>query len=502
MEPLFEALSILLTPASLAFLIGGVSAGILVGATPGLTSTIAIGLLIPFTFTLSKYSAFILLLGIYCGSMYGGSIPAVLMNLPGTPTSAVTAQDGYPMTRSGRPGYALSISVVSSTLGGLFSCVVLVFLSLQLAYLATAFAGPEYFALCLFALAVVFSTATRSILKGIIATGAGMLVATIGIDPVAPYPRFTFGVMEITIGIPEVPATIGLFCVAEGIRLLSDPARAQAIRERVRSRSADILPIVRRLWRTILRSSIIGTVIGILPGAGAMMASFIAYGEAKRVSRTPEEFGQGSAEGIAASESANNAVTGGSLIPMMTLGIPGDVNTLMLLGAMLVHGLIPGPALFRDESSLVYVIFLTIFCANIVILVLGSRFAPFIAKVTQVDQRYLIPVILILAITGPAISAGHIYYFWITIIFGVVGYVMDRAGFPVMAMAMAIVLGPIIERSFRSALMLPQSPLEVFFGRPIALTFILLAIAVIVFGIYRELRLRRAEAAAAATTSS
>lgn len=490
MEALFEAAAIAFSPGMLALLTGGVAAGIIVGAMPGLTSTIAIGLLIPFTFTLSKYAAFTLLLAIYCGSMYGGSIPAVLMNLPGTPTSAITAIDGFAMARKGRAGLALAISVVSSATGGLISCIFLIFLSLQLAVVATAFAGPEYFALCIFALAIVFSMTGSSILKGIVATGAGLLVSTIGLDPVSPFPRFTFGIPEISIGIPEVPATIGLFCVAEAFRLIAEPARAAAIADVVSISVRQVMGELRGCARTILRSSIIGTVIGILPGTGAMMASLLAYGFAKRASNDPRSFGEGNPQGVAASESANNAVTGGALIPMLTLGIPGDTNTLMMLGAMLIHGLIPGPSLFRDEATLVYLIFIVMILANIVILILGWRFAPLIARVTKVDRRYIIPIILVLSITGPAISEGHVYYFWITILFGIIGFVMDRSGYSVMGMAMGIVLGPIIERNLRSALMLPESPAEIFLGRPITLLFLSLTVLVIAAGLWREYRAR------------
>ena len=490
MEAIFEAAAIVFSPGMAVLLLVGVAAGVVVGAMPGLTSTIAIGLLIPFTYTLSKYSAFTLLLGIYCGSMYGGAIPAVLMNLPGTPTAAVTAIDGFAMAQKGRASQALSISNIASVLGGLISCVFLIFLSLQLAVLATAFAAPEYFALCIFALAVVFSMTGASILKGIIATGTGLLVSTIGIDPVSPFPRFTFGIPELAIGVPEVPATIGLFCVAEAFRLITEPARSGAITEYVKTTLQDALRDAKLFWRTIMRSSLIGTAIGILPGTGAMMASLLAYGDAKRSSREPQSFGKGNPEGVAASEAANNAVTGGALIPMLTLGIPGDTNTLMLMGAMLIHGLIPGPALFREETTLVYVIFLVMILANLWILVLGLRFAPLVARLTQVDKRYIIPVILILSITGPAISEGHLYYFWITIIFGALGFVMDRHGFSVMGMAMGIVLGPIIERNLRAALMLPQSPIEIFLSRPIAVLFLALTILVVAIGIRREILAR------------
>ncbi|WP_046868147.1 tripartite tricarboxylate transporter permease [Microvirga massiliensis] len=491
MEFFVEAVGILLSPISVIFLISGVAAGILVGAIPGLTSTIAIGLLIPFTFGLTKYDAFILLLGIYCGSMYGGAIPAVMMNLPGTPTAAVTAIDGYRMMRKGEGARALSISLIASVAGGLISCVFLIFLSLQLAPVATAFAAPEYFALCVFALVVVLSMTSSSVLKGFLATCAGLLVTAIGIDPVTPFPRYTFGVQELMIGVPEVPATIGLFCVAEAFRLIGPQDGALSPLQRLRLTYSGAMRDLVALWRTIIRSSVIGTGVGILPGTGAMVASLIAYGEEKRVSKKPETFGQGSPEGVAASEAANNAVTGGCLIPMMTLGIPGDTNTLMLLGAMLVHGLIPGPALFREEVTLVHVIFMTMILANLVILVLGVQCASLFARVTEIDKRYLVPAILVLSITGPAISEGHIYYFWITIVFGFIGYIMDRQGYPVIAFAMGIVLGPILERNLRAALMLPESTSEIFLMRPICAGLFAVAAAVLIYSIKKEIQTRR-----------
>ena len=384
MQALIQALEVVSTPSVFGMLVVGVLSGMLIGAAPGLTSTIAIGLLIPFTYGMSKYLAFALLLGIYCGSLYGGSIPAVLMNLPGTPSSAVTAIDGYPMSRNGRGGEALAITVISAVSGGLISCVFLIFLAPQLAFLATAFAGPEYFALCVFALAVVFSMTGSSILKGIIATGIGLLLSTIGVDPIAPVERFTFGITILSIGVPEVPATIALFCVAEALRLIFLPPNVEGVsKEEAHSTIGMALTQARILWRTILRSSIIGTIIGILPATGAMMAGLISYGVAKRASKHPETFGQGNPEGVAASQAAESSVSGGALIPMLTLGIPGDTNTLMLLGTMLVLGLIPGPAMFTDERTLMYVIFIVMVLANVLILVFGLRFAPWVAKATK-----------------------------------------------------------------------------------------------------------------------
>ena len=487
MQDLIQAFGIVLTPAVFGMLALGVISGMLIGAAPGLTSTIAIGLLIPFTYGMSKYLAFALLLGIYCGSLYGGSIPAVLMNLPGTPSSAVTAIDGYPMSRQGRGGEALAITVISAVLGGLISCVFLIFLAPQLAFLATAFAGPEYFSLCVFALAVVFSMTGSSILKAIIATGVGLLLSTIGVDPIAPVERFTFGITLLSIGVPEVPATIALFCVAEALRLIFLPPNAEGIsKEEAHSTMGMAFTQARLLWRTIVRSSLIGTVIGILPATGAMMAGLISYGVAKRASKHPETFGQGNPEGVAASQAAESSVTGGALIPMLTLGIPGDTNTLMLLGTMLVLGLIPGPAMFTDERTLMDVIFIVMVLANLMILLFGLHFAPWVARATRVDKRYIVPIVLVLAITGPAVSEGHIYYYWLAIVFGLIGFIFQRAGFPVIALAMGIVLGPIIEQNLRGALMLPESTWHIFLSRPISALFLALAIVTILFGVYRE----------------
>lgn len=487
MDPIFQALAVVATPSVFGVLVIGVVGGILIGAAPGLTSTIAIGLLIPFTYGMSKYTAFALLLGIYCGSLYGGSIPAVLMNLPGTPSSAVTAIDGYAMSRRGRGGEALAVTVIAAVLGGLISCAFLILLAPQLAFLATAFAAPEYFALCVFALAVVFSMTGSSILKGVIATGIGLMVSTIGIDPIAPVQRFTFGIPILSIGVPVVPATIALFCVAEALRLIFLPPDAESVsEEEARSTLGMALTQARKLWRTIVRSSLIGTAIGILPATGAMMAGLISYGVAKRASRHPETFGQGNPEGVAASQASESSVTGGALIPMLTLGIPGDTNTLMLLGAMLVLGLIPGPALFTGERTLMYVIFIVMILANFLILIFGLRFAPWVAKATRVDKRYIAPIVLVLAITGPAVSEGHIYYYWLAIVFGFLGFFFQRAQFPVIAMAMGIVLGPIIEQNLRAALMLPEPTWHIFLSRPFSALFLVLAVLMIVYGTYRE----------------
>jgi putative tricarboxylic transport membrane protein len=295
----------------------------------------------------------------------------------------------------------------------------------------------------------------------------------------------------LAIGVPVVPTTIALFCAAEALRLIFLPPDAERVSEQeAKSTFAMAIAQGRKLWRSIFRSSLIGTAIGILPATGAVMAGLISYGVAKRASKTPETFGQGNPEGVAASQAAESSVTGGALIPMLTLGIPGDTNTLMMLGAMLVLGLVPGPSLFTEERTLMYVIFIFMILSYILILIFGLRFGPWIARATRIDKRYIVPVVLVLAITGPAISEGHIYYYWLAIVFGVLGFLYERAQFPVIAMAMGIVLGPIIEQNLRGALMLPEPVWKIFLARPISAAFLVLSVLIVALGVYRALAAR------------
>ncbi len=486
MDPILEALWTLLSPKGITLIAASTITGTLIGAAPGLTSTMAIGLLIPITFTMGKSTAFMVMCGIYCGAMYGGSITAILMNIPGTPTSAVTAIDGWPMTQKGQGGTAIGVATLSSTIGGLLSCIAFITCSLYLAKVAVMFGPTEYFSLTFFAICVVIALASKSLLKGLISSAFGLLIGTMGIDPVAQYPRFTFGISEFLIGMPAVPACIGLFCVAEAFRM----AEKKAISVKVQDKVSGLLIAFQqlpRLWKTILKSSIIGIVIGALPATGALMASFISYGEAKRKSKNSELFGKGAVEGVAASEAANNAVTGGALIPMLTLGIPGDPTTLLMLGAMTVQGLIPGPTLFNEQPTIVYIILGSMILSNIIFMPTGLMLATRIAKVALIDNKYIMPVIAVLSITGASIGYGHIYYFYISVGFGVLGYLCEKSGFSALAIAMTMILGPIMELNYRSALMLPDAGILLFLSRPISLSFLILGIIVVAVGIRREL---------------
>ena len=490
MDTVLSALTILVQPFNLMLLVVSVMAGIIVGAIPGLTPAIAIGILIPFTFAFDSSQAFILLLGIYVGSMYGGSVPAILMNLPGTPSAAVTTLDGYPMTQKGEAGKALGISILSGTIGGIISCVLLIFLAPPLARVALQFGGPEYFSLCIFAIVVVFVFSSPSLALGIIAACLGILLSTVGVDPITPFPRFTFGMSELAIGLPLVPATVGLFCVAEAFRMLERPNESISTETRFTGMMKTIAGLP-KLIPTITRSSLVGVGVGILPGTGATVASYLAYNVQRLFSRHKEQFGKGSEEGVAASESANNASTGGTMIPLLSLGIPGDINTLLLIGAMFVHGLVPGPALFRDEAELVHVIFGTMVLANVLILILGFAFTGWVSKIAAVPKRYLATAIILISIAGPAVAYGHVYYFWLTVAFGIIGYVCQRANVPVLAVAMGMILGPILESNFRSALMLPGADFSMFFLRPLSGAFLCITIVVLGYAVWREIKTYR-----------
>ncbi|HHU06850.1 MAG TPA: C4-dicarboxylate ABC transporter permease, partial [Clostridiaceae bacterium] len=343
MDFLIQGLGAVLSPANMLLVIGGVFLGIVVGAIPGLTATLAISLLVPFTFSMDPVPAMVLLLSIYCGGICGGSITAILIRTPGTPGAACTVLDGYPMAQKGRAGEALGIATLASGFGGFTSAILMIFLSQQIASFALSFSGPEYTALAFFGLAVIFSM-TKDLVKGLITGLFGLLIATVGMDLITPYPRFTMGSSQLLTGFPMLPIVIGLFAVAEVFRMIETVVRNGKKEEIMRV--GRIIPsknTMKKIFPTMIRSTFIGTFVGALPGAGANVAAFVSYNTAKNLSKTPERFGQGAEEGIAASETANNAVTGGALIPMLTLGIPGDAVTAVLLSALTIQGLQPGP---------------------------------------------------------------------------------------------------------------------------------------------------------------
>ena len=408
----------------------GVSMGIIAGATPGLSPSMGVALLVPFTYTMPPTLALILLVSIYIAANYGGSITAVTINAPGTPSSVVTSFDGYPLTKKGKPGMALGVSLVASTVGGIIGTLILILFSGPLAKVALDFHPAEYFALAIFGLSTVASLGGKNWIKAFIAAMFGLLLNTIGIDPISGVSRFTFGLSFLYDGFALIPALIGLFALSEIFKQLEHGN----LSSRGATDSTQEWPTIGTYWRlkiTILRSSLIGTIIGIFPGAGATIAAFISYDVSKRFSKKPDEFGKGSLEGVAAAEGANSSSVGGALIPLLTLGIPGSASTAVLIGALMIHDLTPGPLLFKSNPEIIYGLLASLLLANVVLLVLGFFGSRLWIKVTIIPKTILFPVIFAVSIIGSFAVRNSFFDVAACLAFGVFGWILRRYNYPV-----------------------------------------------------------------------
>ncbi len=468
------ALPVLTDPLVIGLIVGGTLVGVIIGALPGLSSSMGVALLLPFSLYLEPIPAIALLSALYCAGTFGGSITAILINAPGAPPAVATAFDGYPMAVKGEAGRALGIAAVSSVSGGILSVLVLLLAAPLLARVAYSFGPPEYFALGVFALSMLASISGEAPLKNLIGGCLGLLIATVGIDLTTGVERFTFGVPELYEGIQFIPVLIGLFAVTE---LLS---QAQELgRERIAvALSALKLPTLddfRRIKGTILRSSGIGVFVGVLPAEGSTMAAMIGYNEAKRWSETPEKFGEGTIEGVAGPEAANNAATGGAMVPTLALGIPGSATAAVILGGLQVQGLRPGPYLFEEQPGLLYGIFFAMLIANILFLFIGLLGAKVFARISLVPRTFLWPTVFALCFVGAYGLNQSIVDVWIMIISGLVGFVLKRNGFGPAPIIMGIVLGGLVETSLAQSMIIFDQQWTGFFTRPIALAFFALA---------------------------
>ena len=494
-EQLIQGTWLILEPANLMAVIFGTVAGIIIGALPGLNAPMGIALLIPFTFTMKPIPAMVMLTALYCGSTYGGSITAILVNAPGTGAAAATTFDGYPMAQKGQAGKALGMACIASWIGGTFSVVVLILLAPQLAGYALQFGPAEYFSLSLFGLSMLSSISKESTVKNIIGGLAGVLLAMVGMEEVSGFSRFDFGVPDLMHGISYIPVMIGLFAGAEVFRLLGRTAAPQ-LRVKDVSIALPTWAEIKEVRATLIRSSLIGTYIGILPAEGGTIASFIGYNEAKRFSKHPEKFGTGILEGVAAPETANNAATGGAMVPTLALGIPGSGSTAVILGAMTIQGLRPGPLLFVQNADLVNALFIGMFLANFVFLGLGLVGAKLFAKVVLIPRHILIPIIMVLCMVGSYALNNSMVDAWIMMIASVVGYYMHRHGFGAAPIVLGLVLGRLIEDNFRRALIMFHNDVSPFFTRPYSLLFIVLTVIGFAWPYLRELWSKRKEASA------
>lgn len=482
----------------LPHLVGGVLLGIVVGAVPGLTATLAIALLLPLTFNLPAEQAIVMMTGIFTGGIYGGSIAAITIRVPGAPASAMTMLDGHAMAQQGRAGSAVALATFSSFVGGIVGGVFLVLFAPQLARVALTFQSPEMFALVVFALAAVSMVTPESFAKGGAATILGLMLATVGIDQLTPVPRFTLGSVNLLVGVPLIPVVIGLFALGE---LFFQTGEAGRVHATTTDRASGVrgrwwTDVRAAGWKTFGKSSVIGTLVGALPGAGAAMAAFLSYSEARRSSRHPERFGTGLPEGVVAPETANNAMTGGAFIPMLAFGIPGDAVTAVILGGLVIHGITPGPQLFGEAGHLVGPLFAAYFASYVLILTFGLLLIPLFSRIMLVPRPVLFPLIGTLAIVAAFTSEGTAFAMYLAIAVGVGAYVLRRLGYPLIPLLLGLILGPMLESNFRRSLILSEGDPTVFVRSPVSALLLLGAVVMPAWMVWRARRRLPQETAA------
>jgi putative tricarboxylic transport membrane protein len=451
-----QGLFTVLEPYNLLIIVIGSSLGIMAGAIPGISGTMALALAVPITYVMESTTALLLLVAIYASSVYAGSISGILFRTPGAPEGVAATLDGHAMAKKGLAGEALGVDIFSSVTGGLFGTLMLALIAPQLAKVALQFGPSEYFALAVLGLSVVSSVGTRNELKALIAVLIGLFVATVGIDKISGFNRFTFGTTTLLSGISFIPAIIGLFAVAEVLNRIREMREMAGIRAKARAKLPS-LKLINRLKGLLLRSASIGTFIGILPGVGATTGAFVGLSEAIRWSKHPEKFGTGIPEGVAAPEAANNAACSGAMVPLLTLGIPGSAGTAIMLGAFLIHGLQPGPLLFVQQPKLVYSIFVGMFLANLSIIIFAKLFIRYFSKVIELPYNILGPGIIIFCVVGTFALRNNFGDVWIMMIFAIIGFFMERHDYPLAPIILGIVLGPIAEENLRQAMIISDN---------------------------------------------
>lgn len=470
MENIASGFFLLVEPLSLIALVAGVFLGVVVGAIPGLSTVMAVAVALPFTFTLPAIPAIMLLLGVYKGGMYGGSISAILINTPGTPAASCTMIDGYPLACKGRGKKALDVALYSSVFGDMISNIALIALAAWLAKFALDFGSPEIFTLVVFSLTIVASVAGKSMLKGILSAVLGLLIAVIGTDLIVGTQRLSFDITPLRGGLSLVPVLIGLFALPEVIRPYFNKNTNSKTEPSMGEEGLGLIEFFRN-WKTLIRGSFIGVILGAIPGLGATPAAFLSYGEAKRKSKNPEEFGNGSIEGIAAAESGNSSVGGSTMIPLLALGIPGDVITAVMLGAFMIHGLQPGPLLFQENITVIYALFIGLIFGSITLLLIGKAMMPVLGKVISIPKRILLPAVLVFCVYGSYAINNSFFDIATMFLMGAVGLLMVHYNFPRAPLLIAFVLGPMLEDNMRQGLLMSQGSWSIFFSSRISILF-------------------------------
>jgi putative tricarboxylic transport membrane protein len=489
---LLDGFAVALTVENLLWVFLGVFIGTLVGVLPGLGTPATIAILLPITINLNPATGLIMMAGIYYGSKYGGSTTSILLNVPGESSSVVTAIDGYQMAKQGRAGPALGMAAIASFVAGTFGVIGLTLLAPPIARWALTFGPPEYFALMFLGLASVVFLAGTSMLKGLVSAVLGLVLATVGADIISGRDRFIFGQFYLLDGIEFIALSIGIFALGEVFVNIEKPVGATLFK--VPGKLRDLLPS-RQDFRdsrfAIAQGSVLGFFIGTLPGAGATIASFMSYIVAKRFSKRPERFGHGAVEGVAAPEAANNSETGGAMIPLLTLGIPGSGSTAVMLGILILYGLQPGPLLFTESPDVVWPVIASMYIGNVALLILNLPLVPMWASILRLPYYVIYPSILLISIVGVYSIHGSLFDVWVLLVFGVLGYVMRKLDIPAAPLVLAFVLGPMAERALRQSMVMSQNSLDIFFTRPLSLVLMIGAILLLLMplvGKARQLR--------------
>ncbi|KUO72192.1 MAG: hypothetical protein APF77_10645 [Clostridia bacterium BRH_c25] len=481
MNDIMGAFGLLFQLDTMIALVIGVLGGIVIGALPGFSASMGVALLIPITFGMSPVAGLVMLVAVYTCAIYGGSITATLCHTPGTPASAATAIDGYQLTLQGRGMEAVGVCTVSSMIGGVVGSLALIFIAPPLGLFSLKFSSLEFFMMAVFGLTIIGSLAGESVVKGMFSGILGLFFGAAGIDLITGIPRFTFGLIELEDGINFVPALIGMFSVSQVLILAVDIAKGRKSITMTENITGNILPPwkeFKALIPTIIRSSIIGTITGIIPAAGAGISSWVCYALGRKFSKHPEKFGKGALEGVASSETGNNAATGGALIPLLTLGLPGSSVAAILLGGLMIHGLVPGVEMYTKNASITYAISMGFLLANILMGLIGLAIARYVAKVSTIKPAILCPIIIALSSIGCYAIRNSMFDVYIMLIFGFIGYMLRITGFATAPLVLGMVLSPIAESNWRRALILSRGDIvSYFFTRPISIVLVVFVIA-------------------------
>ncbi|WP_448516668.1 tripartite tricarboxylate transporter permease [Pseudothermotoga sp.] len=476
-------------PRAILYLLVGTFSGLIIGTLPGLTATMAVAILTPLTFWLSPNEGLAMLIGVWNSAIFSGGISAILINTPGTPASIASTFDGFALTKKGMAGLALGINVVFSFIGGILGVVALILVGFPLARFALSFGPAEYFTLAIFGLSTMVAVSGKSILKGMISGFVGFSIALIGLDPIFGSERFTFGRMELLSGISFVPVMIGLFGIGEVLSQIFTKSRSTSADAQTVTQIKRVIPTfkeVKDLTPVALLSSLIGVVIGVIPGAGADIAGLVAWDQSRRIAKRPEEYGKGSLEGLAASTTANNACLGGALTTMMALGLPGDAVTAILIGAFIIYGVQPGPIMFRDHASFVYMVITLMMLANVAFLAVGFFFSKILTKFLSLPQSFIWSTIIILSLVGSYAINNSAFDLMIVFLSGVLGFIFRLLDVPLGPIVLALILGPMAEANMRRALILSGGSFTTFFTRPISLILLILSAASLLTSVIRK----------------